>query len=110
MEMNKKQAEFWTILLILCIIVAVAVTIIDFSIKTAILEESLRLRGVIEAHSGRDKAGTIDNGTANDVPNDTAIPRDVLVDDAPRMEAGNADNGATEKAPNSRARRAKSDG
>lgn len=111
MEMSKKQAEFWVALLVLCIIFALAIMLVDFGIKSAILEESNTLRLKIEEweiRNGRESAGANAVGIADDSNNDSPIPSDVLVVDPSRMEAGNADNGATKKDTNTRARRAQS--
>jgi hypothetical protein len=111
MEMSKKQAEFWVALIILCLIFAVAITLVDFGIKASILEQSNRLRLEMEEWevriSGRKPTGTDEVGASDDAPNDTSIPGDVLVVNPPGMEAGNGDSGHTAKARNTVANRAK---
>jgi hypothetical protein len=110
--MSKKQAEFWVALIILCIIFAVAITLVDFGIKASILEQSNKLRLDMEAWevriSGRQPTGTDEVRASNDAPNNTSIPGDVLVVNPPGMEAGNGDPGHTTKARNTAANRAKS--
>ena len=110
--MSKKQAEFWVALIVLCIIFAVAILLVDFGIKAAILEESTRLRLAIEdeevRRSGRNTAGTNAVGTDNDRNNDPAFPADVLVVDPSRMEKGSSPNGDKTPGTNPRKRRAQS--
>lgn len=110
MEMSKKQAEFWVALLVLCIIFAVAILLVDFGIKSAILEESTRLRLVIEdeevRRSGRKPAGTNAVGANNDRGNDVPFPSDVLVDHPPGMEKGSSPNGDKTPGATTRKRRA----
>lgn len=104
MEPTKKQIEFWTAMLFLCIVIAVAITLVDFGIKSAILEESNRLRREIEKWDVRL------NGLANAEGNnpvsdyDPPLPSSLLVDKPARVEAENAPNGATKSRPNARQR------
>lgn len=110
MDMSKKQAEFWVALLVLCIIFALAIMLVDFGIKSSILEESNRLFRKIESwerENGRDTAGTNAVGNNDDRDNDIPLPSDVLVVDPSRLEKGNAANGGTESPNNSRTRRSK---
>lgn len=110
MEMSKKQAEFWVALIVLCIIFAVAILLVDFGIKAAILEESTRLRLTIEdeevRRSGRNTTGANAVGIDNDRSNDPAFPADVLVDNPSRMEKGSSANGDKTPGTNPRKRRA----
>jgi hypothetical protein len=99
MEMTKKQAEFWAFIIIICSMTALAILIVDFGIKSAILEESTRLRLTIEEHSGHKRQKSDDSRTANDPSDDSHISGDVLVVNSQRMEKGNVHNGA-EKASN----------
>ncbi len=94
MEMTRKQAEFWTVLLFLCVIAATAILMLDFGIKAAILEESTRLRLLIEAHSGKVAGPANANGVANDAPDNTPVPGDVLVVNSGTVETGNVHNGS----------------
>jgi hypothetical protein len=111
MEMTKKQVEFYTAILVLCIIFAVAITLVDYGIKASILEQSNGLRLRIEEweqNNGRKSAGTNEVRTNNDPDNNAPIPSDVLVVNPPGMEAGNDTTGHTATASNSRAQRSKS--
>jgi hypothetical protein len=66
MDMSKKQAEFFTVLIIICTVTAALILLIDFQIKGAILEESNRLRRVIERESAAaDGSRPIDNRSDN---------------------------------------------
>lgn len=100
MEISKKQAEFWAFIIIMCTVAAIAILLVDFGIKTAILEESNKLRLVIEEEevrrNGRKHAGTNASGSPNDANNDAPVPGDVLVDDTTGMETGYVSNGNTE--------------
>lgn len=110
MQLTKKQMEFWTFVLILCIGVSLLVMLIDFGIKAAILEESTRLRLRIEEwDNGRKSAETNASGVGNDSANNAAFPVPVLVDESTGMEAANVPNGTQEKiAATSNRRRPKS--
>jgi hypothetical protein len=114
MEMSRKQAEFWVAMIVLCIIVAVAILLVDFGIKSSILEESNRLRLQIEEWSrGQKPTGANESGAANVAPNDPPYPSDVLVVESPGMETGEHNNGDTPPSGNAnktRKRRAESGG
>jgi len=98
MDLNKKQLEFWAFIIIMALGASIAVLLIDFSIKTAILEESNKLRLVIEGwQGGQHRQATNANGVVPNPDNDAPIPGDVLVVDPPGMEAGSGANGS--KAP-----------
>ena len=104
--MSKKQAEFWVALIVLCTIFAVAILLVDFGIKSAILEESNRLRIKIEdweRANGRGTAGANEVGNADDTSDDHPFSSDVLVVDPSRMEAGNGTKGDSTKADNTAA-------
>jgi hypothetical protein len=109
-ELTKKQAEFWVAILVLCIIFAVAILLVDFGIKAAILEESNRLRLQIEdwevRQSGRVAAAANAGRTGNDDSDNPPFPSDVLVDNATGMEKGSSPNGDTAPRANPRKRRA----
>jgi hypothetical protein len=111
MEMSKKQTEFWVALLVLCIIFAVAIMLVDFGIKSSILEQSNRIRLLMEEweiKNGRVTAGANEIRTNDDRDNNPSLPGDVLLVNPPGMETGNADNGDTEKTNNTGTRRPKS--
>lgn len=96
MDINKRQAEFWATLIIICTVVAIAVLLLDFGIKAAILEESTRLRLKIEEWEiGRKHQETNASGVGDDATVNSPIPGSLLVEHSPGMEAGNATEGAT---------------
>jgi len=106
-EMSKRQTEFWVAMLVLCIIVATAILLVDFGIKSAILQESNRLRLTIEGELNGRVAKTTNAGRAtNKSADDPPYPSDVLVVNSPGMEAGSADNGDKAPGGNARKRRA----
>lgn len=90
MELTKRQAKAYTVIIIVGIIFAATIMLIDIGIKGAILEESNALRKVI---NGQRPA---QNGATNYPADDVGIPRDVLGDDASRMEARRSHNGSKE--------------
>lgn len=109
MQVTKRQAEFYTVILVLCIIVGAAIMLVDYGIKAAILEESNRLRRAIESwENGRSAEKTATGRADNDATVDGPISPDLLVDNTPGMEAGNVPSGATESVHNSTNGRAKS--
>lgn len=86
MELGKKT-EFWAVVLIVCLVVSVAVMLVDFGIKSAILEESNRLRRVIEEHQiGQRTAAATQAGTSHDGSVDYPFPSDLLVGDPRPVE------------------------
>lgn len=108
MELNKKQLEFWAFIVIMALAASIAVLLIDFQIKTAILEESNRLRLTIEGwQGGQNRQAANANGAVPDASNDAAIPGDVLVVDPPGMETGSDANGHKASNQSTSNRRAK---
>jgi|SRR5215475_8370821 len=106
MELNRKQTEFWAVILIICLVVSAAIMLVDFQIKQAILEESTRLRVALEEWEVRYSGlRASQNRATNDSADNPTIPGTVLVDQPARMEAGNVSNGATSQAPKARTRR-----
>lgn len=106
MEMNKRQVEFWGVTLLICLVVSVAIMIVDFQIKQAILEESTRLRLSIEEWEVRKSGLRADKVRAtDDSANHTTIPGYVLVEPTAGMEAGNVRDGSQKEAPKSQGRR-----
>jgi hypothetical protein len=106
MELNKKQTEFWAVILIICLVVSAAIMLVDFQIKQAILEESVRLRLAIEEWEVRSSGLRANkNRATNDSTDNATISGSVLVDQPARMETGNVSNGATKQAPKTTARR-----
>jgi hypothetical protein len=113
MELTKKQVEFYTAILVLCIIFAVAITLVDYGIKASILEQSNALRLRIEEwerNNGRQSTGANEVRTNHDSGYNPPLPGDVLVDNSPRMEEGNASKGNASKARNTPRRRTKPSG
>jgi hypothetical protein len=96
-------------MLLMVLGMSVLVLAIDFSIKGAILEESLKLRREIQSWkvtNGTKPEGRADlSGTANGT-NDGSIPGDVLDIQSSGMEAGSSANGAAKPPSSSRQRRA----
>jgi hypothetical protein len=111
MEMNKKQAEFWGLIIGMMIAVALVILIIDYGIKTAILEESTRLRLIIEGEKrGQKPVSTDANGVGDDLLHNPALSSDVLVVDTSAMEAGNGHPRSQKSSPRARNRRSEPDG
>lgn len=86
MDMSKKQAEFFTILIIICTVTAAAILIIDYQIKGAILEESNRMRKAIEAFYGQRPAAANGSRPYRNPDNDPAYPADMVGSRATGME------------------------
>jgi|SRR5215469_584652 len=99
MELNKKQTEFWAVLLMVCLVVSVAIMLVDFQIKQAILEESARLKLIIETWEFKANGlrESKNRGTDNSADN-SAFPAVVLVDPATGMEAGNVPDSTAKQA------------
>jgi hypothetical protein len=113
MQLTKRQMEFWTLILVLCIGTAVVVLLLDFGIKAAILEESTRLRLRIEEwerQNGRNPESTNEGGNGNDALDNPPLPSDVLVVDTARMEERSNSNGYPSPARKTSKRRTISDG
>lgn len=96
MELSKKQLEFWTVMLGVILGVSILVMLIDFSIKAAILEESAKLRGVID---GQKPARANDNGAGRDSRKYAPVSAHVLGEQSPGMETGNVANGTSDTVP-----------
>jgi hypothetical protein len=79
MDMSKKQAEFFTVLILICTVTAAAILIIDYQIKGAILEESNRMRREIEGYySGQRATPAGGNRPDRDSGNDVSYPSDLV--------------------------------
>lgn len=79
MDMSKKQAEFFTILIVICTVTAALILAIDFQIKGAILEESTRMRKDIERYlNGQRSAPANGRGPFRNSDNDPAYPSDLV--------------------------------
>lgn len=112
MELTEKATKFWAVMLMVCLVVSVAIMVVDFSIKQSILEESTRLRLDIEAWEVRQSGlRTSKVGATNNPANNPTVSRNVLVDNPARMEAGNVPVRTTQKTKTStRGRRHESNG
>jgi|SRR5215469_426782 len=98
-EGTESKIKFWAVLVIICLMVAVAVTLVDLTIKTAILQESNSLRLFIE--SVRNDARTIrpDESRANtDNGNNGVVPPNVLDLDSARVETRDVSQGIPPRA------------
>jgi hypothetical protein len=107
-EMTKKQTEFWAFIIMICLAVSIAVLLVDFGIKAAILEESTKLRLLIEENSGRKNQESAPGRTDNDADINSSVPPDILLEYIAPVETGDVPNGTAEKVRPSPARRAKS--
>jgi hypothetical protein len=107
-EMTKKQTEFWAFIIMICLAVSIAVLLVDFGIKAAILEESTKLRLLIEENSGRKNQESATGRTDNDADINSSVPSDILLEYIAPVETGDVPNGTAEKVRPSPARRAKS--
>lgn len=81
-DMSKKQAEFFAFLILICTVTAAFILLIDFQIKGAILEESNRLRRIIERQSTPANGSRPDNNSHND----TGYPADMVDSRAASVE------------------------
>lgn len=101
MDESKSSLKFWTVLTVFILAVAIVVTLIDLTIKTAILEESNRLQRFIwdaEGHlNGQGQEGSNSGGIAVDLPISGYFPGDILDSNPARMEAGNVSNRTPQK-------------
>jgi hypothetical protein len=89
-ELSKKQAQFYAVLVSGCVAIAILVLLIDFNIKASILDESARLREVI---NGQRPAGPNDPRTGADHHKYSPVSGDVLPEQRPRMEKRDVANG-----------------
>jgi hypothetical protein len=88
-----ENIKFWTVLSVLMLVTAVAVTLIDLSIKAAILEESNALRRTILNGRGEE-------GSTNSRASDDSASASVLLDlDTTGMETGNVRQQSNGKVP-----------
>lgn len=107
--MTSKSTKFWTMMLLMVLGMSVLVLMIDFSIKGAILEESMRLRREIQSWkvtNGAKPEGRADFSSPPNGANDGPIPGDVLAFKPAGMEEGSAPNGVAGPARNKGKRRA----
>jgi hypothetical protein len=86
-QMSKKQAEFFTILILICTVTAAAILIIDYQIKGSILEQSNRMRKDLERFYGQRPAASDSSRYDSNDRNDPAYPSDMVGSGATGMEA-----------------------
>jgi hypothetical protein len=86
-DISKKQAEFFAILIWLAVLTAVAILIIDFQIKGAILDQAVKLR---EAIHGQVRETAASQRFDNNGANHAAYPSDMVSGGHARMETPGA--------------------
>lgn len=87
---ENSKVRFWGILAIMILAVAITVTLVDLTIKAAILQESNSLRLLIERETNaKGTEGPDNSGIAADATNDGTVPGDVLAIKPVRLEARN---------------------
>jgi hypothetical protein len=88
---SKDNVKFWTVLIGVMLCVAIAVTVVDLTIKAAILDESNKLRMVIEnwdVKHGQRAAESDGERTARDAGFNGAVSPDVLAVSTTGLETG----------------------
>lgn len=105
MEMSKKQAEFFTALIFICTVTAAVILLIDYQIKSAILEESNRMRKEIERYYGQRPAAANGGRFDRNPSNDPAYPADLVDSRATGMEETGTIPGSNGTGPASKPRR-----
>lgn len=91
--------KFWTFLTIMLLAVAIAVTLIDLTIKAAILAESNALKIEMEeweVRHGPKQAGRIDARNSDNNSHNGNLPGDVLATGDAGMEKGSSSEGNQE--------------
>jgi hypothetical protein len=88
MNMSKKQAEFFTVLILICTVTAAAILIIDYQIKGAILEESNRMRKELERYYGQRPAAASGRRPDSDTSHDLSYPSDLVGSGTTGVEEG----------------------
>lgn len=94
---SKDTIKFWTFLLMMLLGVAVAVTLIDLTIKASILAESNSLKLAMEeweVRNGPKQAGRIDKRDRDNASHNGSFSGDVLATGDAGLEAGSANNGS----------------
>lgn len=87
--------KFWAMLTLLLLACAVAVTLIDLTIKAAILQEAAALREVI---NGQGQERSVGGGNIADNIFDAVLPADLLDSGDAGLETRNVSNGAKKPA------------
>lgn len=87
---ENSKIRFWGILAIMILAVAITVTLVDLTIKAAILQESNSLRLLIERETNaKGTERSDDSGIAADASDDSTVPGDVLAIKPVRLETRN---------------------
>jgi hypothetical protein len=86
-EMSKKQIEFFVILIWLAVLTAIAILVIDFQIKGAIVEQAIKLREVVNGQKGE---ATASQRSDNNGTNNPPYPSNMVDSGHAGMEAGSA--------------------
>jgi hypothetical protein len=93
MQVSKRQLEFWMAILILCLITAIIITLVDFSIKASILEQSNKIRLEIEEwNRGQGRGRQAEDGASYNADNNSPLPGDVLGKHTTGLETRYPDN------------------
>lgn len=113
MQMSKKQAEFFTILILICTVTAAAILIIDYQIKGSILEQSNRMRKDLERFYGQRPAAADSGRHDSNDRDDSGYPADMVGSGTTGVEERGTipgSNGAGTARKSGRARAARQDG
>ncbi len=87
-DMSKRQAEFFTVLIIIATLTAAAILVIDFQIKGAILEQASRFRQQYEEwQNGQSSARPANSRADYHRADNGAYPSDMVASGNAGMEA-----------------------
>ena len=93
-EGTESKIKFWAVLAIICLMVAVAVTLVDLTIKTVILQESNDLKLFIESVRNDPRTiGTDESRVDSDPGNNSAVSPNVLDINSARVETRDVSQG-----------------
>lgn len=98
MSESKDTIKFWTFLTVMLLAVAVAVTLIDLTIKASILTEAAKVRAMLEAVNGQEISGRTDERNNPDPSNNGHLSGDVLDTGNAGLEEGGLARIAKEQA------------
>lgn len=114
MQMSKKQAEFFTILILICTVTAAAILIIDYQIKGSILEQSNRMRKDLERFYGQRPATANSSRHDSNDSDNPGYPADMVGSGTTGMETASTfsalPDGSNGSSKTRRARAARQDG
>lgn len=102
MSESKDTIKFWTFLTVMLLGVAVAVTLIDLTIKASILAESTSLKLAMEeweVRNGPKQAGRPDTGNSADNSHNGHFPGDVLATGNAGLAEGSANKEHKDSSP-----------